>query len=304
MRASTQVPLVDLQAQYATIRTEIDAAIHKVVKGGNFILGEDVITFEAAFARYVQAGGAVGVASGTAALELVLRALDIGPGDEVITPAHTFIATAEAVTNVGARPTFADIDGVTFGLDPTHVESLIGPRTKAIIPVHLYGHPAAMEELGDIARRRNVWLIEDAAQAHGAETGGRRCGSIGHAACFSFYPGKNLGAYGDAGAVTSNDEVLLARVRRLRDHGRTSKYEHEEIGQAARMDAIQAAVLSVKLSHLEDWTNLRRRNAARYSELLAPAELRLPVEAAGARHVYHLYVIQSDSRDLLLEHLR
>jgi dTDP-4-amino-4,6-dideoxygalactose transaminase len=304
MPASMNIPLVDLRAQYATIRDEIDAAIEGVLETAAFILGEEVQRFEAAFAEHVQAAGAVGVASGTAAIELVLKAMDIGAGHEVIVPAHTFIATAEAVSNVGARPVFADIDENVFALDPAHVESLINARTRAIMPVHIYGHPAPMSELAAIASQRGVWLIEDAAQAHGAEVDGRRCGSIGNAACFSFYPGKNLGAYGDAGAVTSNDAELLARVRRLRDHGRTTKYEHEEIGQAARMDAIQAAVLNVKLTHLDAWTEARRRVASRYATLLEPASVRLPVEAAGAKHVYHLYAIRSNARDALLEHLR
>ena len=206
MRAMLEVPLVDLRAQYADISGEIDAAIRRVLDSSSFILGEEVATFEAAFAKHVQARGAVGVASGTAAIELVLRAAGIGAGDEVITSAHTFIATAEAVSNVGARPVFADIDPASYCIDPAHVESLVTPRTRAIMPVHLYGHPAALDDLAAIADRAGVLLIEDAAQAHGAEYDGRRVGGIGHAACFSFYPGKNLGAYGDAGGVTSNDE--------------------------------------------------------------------------------------------------
>ena len=304
MRALMQVPLVDLRAQYAGVGNEVDAAIRRVVESGNFILGDEVRGFEAEFAQYVQARDAVGVASGTAAIELVLRALDIGPGDEVITSAHTFIATAEAISNVGARPVFADVDAGTYALEPNHVAALVTPRTRAILPVHLYGHPAPMGELSAIARQHGIFLVEDAAQAHGAEVDGRRCGSLGDAACFSFYPGKNLGAYGDAGAVTSNDPDLIEKVRRLRDHGRTSKYEHEIIGQASRMDAIQAAVLSVKLKHLEDWTELRRQHARRYSELLRSTDLGLPMESPGARHVYHLYVVRSASRDALFEHLR
>ncbi len=303
MNAGAPIPLVDLRSQYASIKSEIDEAVQRVLNEANFILGPEVEGFERSFADYVGTSGAVGVASGTAALELALRALGIGPGDEVITPAHTFIATAGAVSNVGARPVFADAEPTYLTMDPAHCESLITPRTRAIIPVDLYGHPAHLEELEEIARRHGLFLIEDAAQAHGAELNGRRCGSFGDIACFSFYPGKNLGAYGDAGAVTSNDPALLDRVRRLRDHGRTSKYEHETVGQAERMDALQAAVLSVKLAHLEDWTEARRRHAGEYSKLLDGANVELPAEADDARHVYHLYVIRTDARDGMLEHL-
>ena len=246
----------------------------------------------------------MGVSSGTAAIELSLRALGIGEGDEVITTSHTFIATAEAISNAGAVPVFADIDPATFNIDPNHVESLITDRTRAILPVHLYGRPADMAALMAIAERRELWVVEDAAQAHGAEIDGRRCGSIGHLACFSFYPGKNLGAYGDAGAVTGNDAALLDRIRMLRDHGRTTKYEHVEIGFAERIDALQAAILAAKLPHLEDWTLARRRIAACYTELLADADVVTPVETAGVRHVYHLYVIRSAERDGLLAHLK
>ena len=299
-----RVELVDLAAQYRTIRPEIDGAIQRVLDATSFILGDEVRTFEAAWAQHVGAAGAVGVSSGTAAIELSLRAFGIGAGDEVITAAHTFIATAEAVTNAGATPVFADIDPLTYAIDPAHVESLVTPRTKAILPVHLYGHPADMDALMRIADRHRLVVIEDAAQAHGAEIGGRRIGSIGHAACFSFYPGKNLGAYGDAGAVTSNDAAFLDKVRRLRDHGRTTKYEHIEVGYAERIDALQAAILAAKLPHLEDWTEARRRHADRYTELLTGTTVETPTERDGVRHVFHLYVVRSAQRDALLEHLR
>lgn len=299
-----RVELVDLAAQYRTIRPEVDAAIQRILDNTSFILGDEVKAFEAAWAAHVGTAGAVGVSSGTAAIELALRALGIGPGDEVITPAHTFIATAEAVTNVGARPVFADIDPTTYDIDPDHVESLVTPRTKAIVPVHLYGQPADLNAVMAIAERHGLSVVEDAAQAHGAEIDGRRCGSIGHAACFSFYPGKNLGAYGDAGAVTSDDPGLLDRVRRMRDHGRTTKYEHVEVGFAERIDALQAAILGAKLPHLEAWTEARRRHAARYTQLLADAPVVTPAERPGVRHVYHLYVIRSTRRDDLLAHLR
>jgi len=299
-----QVPLVDLAAQYRSIHADVHYAIDRVLTNTSFILGEEVREFEQEFASHVQASGAVGVASGTAAIELSLRAVGVGPGDEVITTAHTFIATAEAVSNVGARPVFADIDPSTYNIDPNHVETLVTERTRAILPVHLYGHPADMTALTEIAERRGLWLIEDAAQAHGAEVDGRRCGSIGHLACFSFYPGKNLGAYGDAGAVTGNDQALLDRIRRLRDHGRSTKYEHVEIGFAERMDGLQAAVLRAKLPYLESWTEARRAAAARYDELLAGVDVSTPVAAPGVRHVYHLYVVRSPDRDRLLERLK
>jgi dTDP-4-amino-4,6-dideoxygalactose transaminase len=300
----TRVELVDLGAQYRSIRTEVDDAIQRVLDATSFILGDEVRAFEAAWADHVGAAGAVGVSSGTAAIELALRAFGIGPGDEVITTAHTFIATAEAVTNVGARPVFADIDPLTYGIDPDHVESLVTGRTKAILPVHLYGHPADLDALMAIAQRHDLVVIEDAAQAHGAEIGGRRIGSIGHAGCFSFYPGKNLGAYGDAGAVTSNDATVLDRVRRLRDHGRTTKYEHVEVGFAERIDALQAAILGAKLPHLEAWTEARRQHADRYTELLTGSQVATPIERDGVRDVFHLYVVRSSRRDDLLEHLR
>lgn len=296
---------MDLRAQYASIREEIDAAIDRVLGHTHFILGEEVEAFEEEFARYVGASGAVGVASGTAALFLALKACGIGPGDEVITTAHTFIATAEAISHVGARPVFADIDPVTYTLDPCSVEKAITPRTKAIVPVHLYGQPADMDPLLDLARRYGLRVIEDAAQAHGAEYRGRRCGSIGDLACFSFYPAKNLGAYGDGGAVTGMDKSLLERVRKLRDHGRTTKYEHDEIGYGERLDALHAAVLRVKLVHLDDWTVARQERAALYRERLAGLPVGLPVEAPERKHVYHLFVVRiREKRDDLLHFLK
>ena len=300
-----QIPLVDLKAQYRSIRPEVNAAIHRVLENANFILGSEVAQFEQAFAEYVGTNGAVGVASGTAALHLALLALDIGPGDEVITTAHTFVATAEAISHTGARPVFVDIDPLTYNLDPSRVEDAVTPRTRAVVPVHLYGQPAEMESLLDIVTRHDLWLIEDAAQAHGASYHGQRCGSMGHLACFSFYPGKNLGAYGDAGAVTgNNDENLLTKVRKLRDHGRSSKYEHEEVGFGERLDALQAAVLSVKLSYLDEWIEARRRNARLYNELLRDADVVTPEEVPNVRHAYHLYVVRTPRRDALLARLK
>ena len=298
------IPLVDLKAQYAGIKPEIDAAIQRVVNNTSFIMGKEVAEFEQQFASYVEAQAAVGVASGTAALHLSLLACGVGPGDEVITTAHTFMATSEPISLVGAKPVFVDIDPATYNIDANLVEKAITSRTKAIIPVHLYGQPAELDDLLEVARRHNLSLIEDAAQAHGAEYKGRRCGSIGDLACFSFYPGKNLGAYGDAGAVTGNNDELLARVRKLRDHGRTSKYEHDEIGYGERLDGLQAAILGAKLPHLEAWTEARRSHAKIYNELLEGCDVVTPFELEEARHVYHLYVIRTPRRDKVLAHLK
>jgi dTDP-4-amino-4,6-dideoxygalactose transaminase len=303
-RPPAPVPLVDLKAQYAGIKREIDDAIQRVLSHTSFIMGREVEVFERSFADYVGVPGAVGVGSGTAALHLALRACGVGPGDEVITSAHTFIAAAEAISHAGARPVFVDIDPRTFTIDPARVEEAITPHTRAIVPVHLYGQPADMEPLMEIAKRRELWMIEDAAQAHGAEYLGRRCGGIGHLACFSFYPGKNLGAYGDAGAVTGNDAALLDRVRKWRDHGRKDKYEHDEIGFGERLDALQAAILGAKLPHLEAWTEARRGHAASYNRLLAGAGVTTPYESPKGRHVYHLYVIRVRDRDRVLQQLR
>jgi dTDP-4-amino-4,6-dideoxygalactose transaminase len=309
------IPLVDLKAQYASIKSEIDIAIQGVIERGDFIQGMAVREFETAFARYCNTQYAVGAGSGTGALRLALEACGISSGDEVITVAHTFFATAEAISQVGARPVFVDIHPKTYTMDPNQVEdeikrrksnnrSIEGRGVRAIVPVHLYGQPADVDALTDIAQRYGLWLIEDAAQAHGAEYRGQRCGSIGHLACFSFYPGKNLGAYGDAGMVTGNDETLMAKVRLLRDHGRTSKYEHQEVGWGERLDTLQAAILKAKLPHLERWTEARRAHARRYTELLASYDVITPYEAPYIRHVYHLYVIRTSQRDGLLAHLK
>lgn len=298
------IPLVDLKAQYLNIKPEVNLNMNRVLENASFILGEEVSAFETEFADYVQAAGAVGVASGTAAVHLALLACEIGPGDEVITAAHTFFATAEAISLCGAIPVFADIDEQTYTLDPEKVEAAITPCTKAIVAVHLYGQPANMDSLVDISNRHDLRLIEDAAQAHGSEFGGKRIGSIGDLACFSFYPGKNLGAYGDAGAVTGNDTELLARVSSLRNHGRTAKYEHDEIGFGERMDGLQGAVLRAKLPHLEEWTECRRKHALKYDELLADVDIVTPYASPNARHVYHLYVIRTAQRDSVLASLK
>ncbi len=300
---TTRIPLVDLQAQYTTIQDEIDAAIQRVVRSANFILGPEVSNFEEAFARFIGCAEAVGVASGTAALHLALLACDIGPGDEVITSPFTFYATAEAIVQVGATPVFVDIRPDTYNINPEKLAAAITPRTRAVIPVHLYGQAADMDEILAIARQHGLRVIEDAAQAHAAEYRGKRCGNMGDLGCFSFFPGKNLGCFGDGGMVTTNDPALAARIRRLRDHGRTSKYEHVEPGWGYRLDALQAAILAAKLPHLEAWTESRRAAAQRYNELLKNSEVVLPVELPGNRHVYHLYVIRTPQRDALYRHL-
>lgn len=299
-----KIPLVDLPAQYQTIKPEIDAAMQRVVGNATFILGPEARTFEEHFAAFCGVKHAIGLDSGTAALHLALLALGIGAGDEVITTTHTFIATSEAIVLTGARPVLVDIDPRTYNLDPNKVEAVITPRTKAIIPVHLYGQPAEMDPLLEVASRRGIAVIEDAAQAHGALYRGRRAGSMGDMACFSFYPGKNLGAYGDAGALVTNDDALADKIRMLRDHGRTTKYEHEITGYGYRLDGLQAAVLDVKLQHLPEWNERRRAHADYYTELLSNLDVMAPYEPAHLRAVYHLYVIRTRGRDALMQYLK
>jgi len=303
------VPLVDLQAQYAEIGAEIDAAMQRVIQQSQFIMGPDVAALEAEFAAYCQVAHAVGVASGTAALDLTLRALGVGPGGEVITVAHTFIATAEAISAVGATPVFVDVEPHTYTLDPATLAAAITPRARAVIPVHLYGHPARMDGIVAVAQAHGLAVIEDAAQAHGATWQGRPAGGWGDAACFSFYPGKNLGAFGDAGAVTTQRADVAQQVRLLRNHGRQSKYVHEVVGFGERLDTIQAAVLRAKLPHLPRWNAARRRLAARYTTLLADCGLTLPTVDPAAEAVWHLYVVRTVAeaggvRDALLAHLQ
>ena len=300
---SNMIPLVDLKAQYLSIQSEIDAAMAGVLASTQFIMGPEVQAFEEGFAATCGVPACVGVGSGTAALELTLRALGVQAGDEVITVAHTFIATAEAITAVGARPVFVDIDPATYVMDPDAFEAAISPRTKAVVPVHLYGQPADMTRITAIARRHGVAVVEDAAQAHGATWDGVVVGGFGDAACFSFYPGKNLGAYGDAGAVTTHREDLAAQVRLLRNHGRRAKYLHEQVGFGHRLDTLQAAILSAKLPHLAAWNAARRRLAARYHDLLAEVELVRPVVAPGADPVWHQYVVRVQERDAVLADL-
>lgn len=292
------VPFLDLKAQYARIKHEIDPAVAKVVESAAFAGGPFVEEFERSFAAFCGSAHAAGVASGTDALWLPLLALGIGPGDEVITVAHTFIATAEAITYTGATPVFVDIDERTFTMDPEKLEAAITDRTKAIIPVHLYGQTAEMDRIMEIAEAHGLYVIEDACQAHGAMYKGKRAGTIGHVGAFSFYPGKNLGAWGEAGGIITDDPELVKKMRMLRDHGQAKKYYHDLVGWNGRMDGIQGAVLSVKLRHLPAWNEARRAHAKRYRELLSGLDgIVLPAEAEYGRHVYHLYVVRVADRD-------
>lgn len=302
MSETAPVPMVDLRAQYARIRDEIDSAVSRVIASAHFIKGEDCGLFEEEFAAYCGVRHAVGVANGTDALTLALRAYGVGPGDEVVTVANTFIATGEAILLIGAKPVFVDVDPLTFTMDAAQVEQAITPRTKVVVPVHLYGHPADTTAVGEIAGRHGLPVLEDAAQAHGALWHGRRAGSLGHAACFSFYPGKNLGAYGDAGMVVSDDADFAARVRRIANHGGgQDKYDNVVVGTNSRLDSLQAAVLRVKLRRLEAWNAERRERVAAYDRALAGVPgVTTPREASGARSAWHLYTIRvRDGRDAL-----
>ena len=298
-----QIPFVDLTAQYRTIAEEINEATSRVIQEADFILGREVRLFEEEFAAFCEARYAVGLDSGTSALELALRAYDIGPGDEVITAANSFIASALAISHAGATPVLVDVDPFTHTIDVTGIERAITSRTKAILPVHLYGHPAHMDPIRQLAEQHGLIVIEDACQAHGARYKGRRAGSLGHAAAFSFYPGKNLGAYGDGGMVVTNDADIRKRLEMLRNYGQEEKYHHLTQGFNRRLDTLQAAVLRVKLKYLEKWNAARRWQAELYHRLLAGTELVLPSEAVGAQSVWHLYVIRTEHRDKLKEYL-
>ena len=299
-----KIPLVGLLDQYQTIKPEIDEAIARIVENSAFVGGEEVRLFESEFAAYCEAKACVGVGNGTDALYLTLKCLGIGPGDEVITVAHTFIATSEAIGMTGARPVFIDIKKDTMVMDPALLEAAITPRTKAIVPVHLYGQPCEMDAIMDIAARHGLKVVEDAAQAHGARWRGRRVGSIGDAACFSFYPGKNLGAFGDAGAVVSNDHNLIERVRMLANHGRLEKYTHQMEGVNSRLDGLQAAILRVKLRHLDDWNESRRRHAAFYLDSLSGSDMQTPVIHPDAVPVWHLFVVRVSDREAFQQRLK
>lgn len=291
------IPLVDLKAQYDTIREDVREVIDSVIESSAFVNGPFVAGFEKQFAEFCGCRFAVGVGSGTSALKLALEGLGIGPGDEVITAPNSFIATAEAISACGAVPVFADVDESTDTISAANISKTLTRRTKAVIPVHLYGQTADMDAILNLARERGLKVIEDACQAHGALYKGRPVGSFGHAACFSFYPGKNLGAYGEGGAVVTSDPALERRVRIYRDHGQHEKYYHDIIGWNDRLDGIQAAVLSVKLKYINGWNERRRKLAALYERLLSGSGVRLPREAPYARHVYHIYAAGVPDRD-------
>jgi dTDP-4-amino-4,6-dideoxygalactose transaminase len=298
-----KVPFVDLPAQHRALQQELGEAMARVMERSDFALGKDVAAFEEEFAAFCGVRYAVGTDSGLAALELSLRALGIGPGDEVIVPAHTFVASAAAVTFAGARPVLVDVDEITYNLDAIQVEAAITPRTRAILPVHLYGLPANMDAILALAKKHGLFVVEDACQAHGAFYKGKRAGSLGHAAAFSFYPTKNLGGCGDGGIMVTDDAAVAEQVRAMRNCGQREKYIHELPPFNHRMDTLQAAILRVKLRYLEGWIEARRRNAALYSELLTGSDVITPLEVPGATHVYHLYVIRTAQRDGLLAHL-
>jgi UDP-N-acetyl-3-dehydro-alpha-D-glucosamine 3-aminotranferase len=298
-----KIPQFDLTRQYERIEPEIEAAVRRVLRSGRFILGPEGEAFEAECAAYLGVSHAIGLGSGSDAIKLVLKALGVGPGTEVVTPAFSFIASATAALQLGARPVFVDVEPATLTLDPDRVAAAITPRTRAILAVHLYGQPAAMDPLRVLADAHGIHLLEDAAQAFGATLGGRHVGGLGRAAGFSFYPTKNLGACGDAGLVTTTDPALAASLRRARNHGETLKYNHAELGWTARLDELQAAILRAKLRRLPEWTQARRALAARYTKGLAGLPVVLPTERPGATHVFHQYTLRTAERDALAKHL-
>ena len=298
------IPFLDLVAQHRALEDDLVEAFRRALRGARFVNGPEVTAFEEEFAAFVGVAGCVGVSSGTDALRFALSAVGLQPGDEVITTPHTFIATTEAITQAGGVMRFVDVDERTMTIDPRQIDAAVTGRTVGILPVHLYGHPADMDPILALARKRGLWVLEDACQAHGAQYRGRQVGSIGDLGGFSFYPGKNLGACGDAGAVTGKAPAHLDAVRRLREHGQGQKYYHDSEGYTGRLDAIQAAFLRIKLRHLPAWIEGRRRAAAWYQEALADIEaVRLPEEAEWGRHVYHLFVIRAERRSDLQAHL-
>ena len=303
MSNTQKIPFVDLATQYRSIADEIHAAIEPVMATSRFILGLEVKQFEQEFAAYCGAQHCVGVANGTDALYLSLCALGIGPGDEVITQTNTFIATPLSISYTGARPVLVDCDPLTYQIDVKQVEAAITPRTKAIIPVHLYGQPADMDAILSIAKRHNLRVVEDACQSHGAEYHGKRVGTFGDAAAFSFYPGKNLGGYGDGGAITTNSETLTTKLRAMREYGQAAKYHHDFRGFNSRLDTIQAAILRVKLKHLPDWTAARQRAAAAYATALQAIGVQPPRQVSYGTHVWHLYIVQVANRAKVQEQL-
>lgn len=297
--ANIRVPYLDLKAQYRSIKPEIDQAVARVLDSCQFVLGPEVAEFEREFAAYCGTSECIALNSGTSALHLALLAAGIGPGDEVITVPFTFVASVATILYAGAKPVLVDIEPRTFNMNPAAVEAAISPRTKAIVPVHLYGHPADMDPILEVARKHKLAVIEDAAQAHGAKYKGRSAGSIGDIACFSFYPTKNLGAYGEGGAVTTSNPEYARTIRTLRDWGQDQKYHHVLHGYNYRMEGLQGAILRVKLRHLERWTEARRAIVNTYNERVAGADVVRPVEMSWARHVYHVYTLRADNRDAL-----
>ncbi len=301
------VPLLDLKAQYTTIRDQVQDAIERVLESQQFILGAEVEALEREIAAYSQCEFGIGMSSGTDAILVALMALDIRPGDQVVIPAYTFFATAGCVARLGAQPVFVDVDPQTFNLDPAKIKAAITPRTRALMPVHLFGQCAEMEPIVELARKHNLAIIEDAAQAIGSEYRGQRAGAMGHLGCFSFFPSKNLGGIGDGGMITTNDRALAERVRLLRNHGAHPKYYHKLIGGNFRLDAIQAAVLRVKLNYLDQWSAARQKNAARYRQLFVEAQsemIGLPFEVPDRRHIYNQFVIRIPERDALAAYLK
>ncbi len=297
------IPFVNLRREYAELSDEINESVDRVLRSGWFLLGNETKAFEQGFAAYVGARHAVALNSGSDAIYLALRALGVEAGDEVITVSHTFISTVDAIVRNNARPVFIDIDPETYCIDVAQIEAKITDRTKAILPVHLYGHPCDMQAIMDIARRRDLYVVEDACQAHGAEYMNKSVGSLADAACFSFYPTKNLGAYGDGGMIVTDDEALAEKLNLLRNYGQTEKYSYDFVGINSRLDEIQAAVLRVKLKHLDRWNEKRRASAKLYGELLKGTGVTLPVEKKYARHVYHLYVVRCPNRGELQQKL-
>lgn len=297
------VPMVDLKVQFQGIRDEIFESLRNIIESSNYILGPSVREFEGKISDYIGVFQAIGVASGTDALHISLEALGIGDGDEVITTPFSFFATVEAILYTGARPVFVDIELDTFNIDPDKIEERITEKTKAILPVHLFGHPADMERIMDIAKRHNLYVIEDCAQAFGASIGDKRVGSFGDAGCFSFYPSKNLGAYGDGGMIVVRDEGISQRIRMLRNHGATASYIHDSIGFNSRLDEIQAGILLIKFKRIDEYNRLRKEKALKYNNLLSHV-VRCPSERKGFKHVFNLYTIMSDRRDEIQRALR
>jgi dTDP-4-amino-4,6-dideoxygalactose transaminase len=296
--------MVDVVGQYQTIKQEIDAAIHKVLESGQYVLGKDVGELERSIASYLTVKYAVGCASGTDALQVAMMALGIGPGDEIITTPFTFVATTETIVLLGAKPVYVDIDPRTFNIDPARIEQALTARTKAIMPVHLYGQPAEMGPIMEIARRHNVRVIEDAAQALGASYKGKKIGSFGDVGCISFFPSKNLGAFGDAGMVVTDDGALDERIRMIVVHGSRERYYHDILGVNSRLDTLQAAILNVKLRYLEEWNAARRRTAARYGELLKKTPVTPPYVSSTGDHIFHQYTVRCPNRDRLAGYLK